>query len=254
MGERKFVVKRREWDGENKLGRVATAFLRDLRREGIEVIDDIELDRLLRKAILEKDREARDKVIKQVLPLIVGKCKKYFREEYIVETMDVIQEVMVKILENMEEKFDIERQEEGRCSLFFTWVNYCILWAINTVKAKYLKMPGRVDCKFKELIYTGGDELVCDIDFGKLIEEGWGDGEEVEGMDGLEIYSHQDVEEEYERKVMIERVVMDNFEKAGVSMLLYLGYYDGKLEKRFLSMVEKRLFEWIELNREVIDA
>lgn len=251
MGKRRLVVKKKREVEENKLGRVATAFLQDLRRERIEVIDDKELDELLRKAILEKDKEARDKVVKQILPLVVGKCKKYFREEYIVETMDVIQETVLKVLENMEEKFDIERQEEGRCALFFTWVNYCILWAINTVKSKYLKMPGRVDCKFKELIYTGGDELVCDIDFGKLIEEGWGD-EEVELVDGIDVYSKQDVEEEYIRKEMIEKVVMGNFEKAGVSMLLYLGYYDGKLEKRFLSMVEKRLFEWIENNREVL--
>lgn len=246
--------KEKMWDGENKLGRVATAFLQDLRREGIEVIDDKELDWLLRKAILEKDKDARDRVVKQVLPLIVGKCKKYFREDYIVETVDVIQEAMLKILENMEEKFDIERQEEGRCSLFFTWVNYCILWAINTVKAKYLKMPGRDDCKFKEVVYTGGDELVCDIDFGKLIEEGWGDEGEVEWLDGLDIYSHQDVEKDYERKEIVGEVVMNNFDKAGFSMLLYLGYYEGNLERRFLNMIEKKLFDWIELNREVIYA
>lgn len=121
------------------MNKIQTLFSIDIKKSKIKPLPDEELHKLLKQAKYgspKEKKEAKNKILISILPLIIAKCKKYFLEDYIVTNTDLIQEVAIEILEKAIDKFDVDRQEEGKCSLFFNYINYYILVAYSKLKRK----------------------------------------------------------------------------------------------------------------------
>lgn len=243
-------------------------FLDEYKELNIKPLPDKELHQLLVKAIKYKDVEARNKVFLHILPIILNRGKKFFKNEYIVETMDFIQEVAVNILDILFRTFRIDEQEEGRCALFFKALNFYFLCALSQIKKKYLKRDDG-DVKYKEIIGVCNiskevENTFEEFDYNDLIEEEYlvEDLEEnrYSTLCEFTINTSQGnyIEDSLIKKDLLEKIIKNNFNKIGISMLILLSkveflnknYKRLLNKKKFFKKCEKNVIEWLTKNRE----
>jgi len=117
----------------------------DIKKLNIKPLSDSELTKLLHQAKygqseLER-RQAKNKIVLHILPIIIAKCKKYFAEDFLIENTDFINEVVLYLLESAIDNYRLEEQKGERCALFFTLVNYAILLAYRRLKRKQFGTP-----------------------------------------------------------------------------------------------------------------
>lgn len=235
-----------------KLGRIPQTFLEEFKKLNITPLPDEELHKLLVKAIKEQDLEARNKVMLHILPIIINKSKKIFKENYLVETMDFLQEVCCLVLDSLFKNFRIDEQEPNRCALFFRALNYYFLCALSRLKKNYLSTREE-DPDYKEIFCGDIEDLeTIDLDFNELIEEKVFDTE----IDDIFYLSEYSISQSFNEKKdflgeNFEKLIYTNFNKLGIGISVYLDRFEGKLNwsNRLKEKFEKFLLNWIKNNQ-----
>lgn len=125
--------------------KIQMLFAEDIRKLNIKPLSDKELTQLLHLAKYsenpEEKKRARQKIILHILPVIISKCKLYFKEDFVVENTDFINEVILYLLEKGIDNYRLEEQEGDRCALFFALVNFAVLLAYRKLKKKHFDNP-----------------------------------------------------------------------------------------------------------------
>ncbi len=166
------------------MNKVQKLFSRDIKNQGITPLSDEELTRLLYQAKYGESeaikKEAKNKIVLHVLPIIISRCKKYFPEDYLIENTDFINEVVLYLLETAIDNYRLDEQEGNRCALFFKQLHFVILFAYKRVKQKQF---GTFDVSYKEFLNVKAKEFSEEVkkynvsDFVEGIEDWWMDDE-----------------------------------------------------------------------------